>query len=84
MAYVEQCLAPTLKRNDIVLPAYKVPGVQTRSKQPVQWCVSAAVLAGPDPIEMPFSKVKASKVLRADNSWSVQADRLVRANHRPR
>jgi hypothetical protein len=32
LAYVEQCLAPTLKRNDIVvmdnLPAHKVPGVQ--------------------------------------------------------
>ena len=33
MAYVEQCLAPTLKRNDLVLPAHKVPGV-SRSKQP--------------------------------------------------
>ena len=32
MAYVEQCLAPTRKRNDIVvldnLPAHKVSGVQ--------------------------------------------------------
>jgi transposase len=32
VAYVEQCLAPTLKRNDIVvmdnLPAHKVAGVK--------------------------------------------------------
>ena len=32
LAYVEQCLAPTLKRNDMVvmdnLPAHKVPGVK--------------------------------------------------------
>ena len=32
MAYIEQCLAPTLKRGDIVVidnvPAHKVPGVK--------------------------------------------------------
>jgi transposase len=64
LAYVEQCLVPTLQRNDIVvldnLPAHKVPGVE-----------EAIVAAGatvrylpqysPDlnPIEMPFSKFKA-------------------------
>jgi len=64
LAYVEQCLVPTLRQNDIVvldnLPAHKVPGVE-----------EAIVAAGatvrylpqysPDlnPIEMPFSKFKA-------------------------
>jgi hypothetical protein len=43
LAYVEQCLAATLKRNDIVVmdnpPAHKVPGAcRTRSRQLVQWC----------------------------------------------
>jgi transposase len=64
LAYVEQCLAPTLKLDDMVvmdnLPAHKVPGV----KQAIE--AAGATLHylpqySPDlnPIEMPFSKFKA-------------------------
>jgi transposase len=64
LAYVEQCLVPTLKRNDIVvidnLPAHKVPGVREAIE------ARGATLRylpqySPDlnPIEMPFSKLKA-------------------------
>ena len=64
LAYVEQCLVPTLKRDDIVvldnLPAHKVPGV----KEAIE--AASATLRylpqySPDlnPIEMPFSKFKA-------------------------
>jgi transposase len=64
MAYIEQCLAPTLKRGDIVvidnLPAHKVPGV----KEAIE--AAGATLQylpqySPDlnSIEMPFSKFKA-------------------------
>ena len=64
LAYVKRCLAPTLKRRDIVvmdrLPAHKVPGVReaieargARLRYLPQY--------SPDlnPIEMPFSKLKA-------------------------
>ena len=64
LAYVEQCLAPTLKRNDMVvmdnLPAHKVPGV----KEVIE-AVGATLRYLPkyspdfNPIEMPFSKFKA-------------------------
>ena len=64
VAYIEQCLAPTLKRGDIVvidnLPAHKVPGVRDAIE------AAGAMLQylpqySPDlnPIEMPFSKLKA-------------------------
>jgi transposase len=64
LAYVEQSLVPTLKRNDIVvmdnLPAHKVPGVRKAIE------AKGAKLRylpqySPDlnPIEMPFSKHKA-------------------------
>jgi len=64
LAYVEQCLVPTLKPNDIVvadnLPAHKVPGVAEAI------AAAGATLRylpqySPDlnPIEMPFSKFKA-------------------------
>jgi transposase len=64
LAYVEQCLAPTLKRKDIViidnLPAHKVPGVREAIE------AAGATLRylpkySPDlnPIEMLFSKLKA-------------------------
>jgi transposase len=64
VAYIEQCLAPTLKRGDIVvidnLPAHKVPG----AKEAIE--AAGATLQylpqySPDlnPIEMPFSKFKA-------------------------
>ena len=64
LAYVQRCLAPTLRRNDIVimdnLRAHKVPGVREAIE------VRGATLRylpqySPDlnPIEMPFSKLKA-------------------------
>jgi transposase len=64
LAYVEQSLAPALKRNDIVvmdnLPAHKVPGVREAIE------ARGATLRylpqySPDlnPIEMSFSKLKA-------------------------
>ena len=64
MAYVERCLAPTLKRKDIVvidnLPAHKCAGIREAIE------VRGATLRylpkySPDlnPIEMPFSKLKA-------------------------
>ena len=60
-------------RNDIVLQPTRFLACRRESKQLVQWCVSAAVLAGPDPIEMPFSKVKAFE----SSPSGQQADRLV-------
>jgi transposase len=66
LAYVKQCLAPTLSRKDIVvidnnLPAHKAPGVRDAIE------ARGATLRylpqySPDlnPIEMPFSKLKAS------------------------
>ena len=64
LAYVEQCLAPTLKRKDIVmidnLPAHKAAGIREAIE------ARGATLRylpqySPDlnPIEMPFSKLKA-------------------------
>ncbi len=64
LAYVEHCLAPTLKRKDIVmidnLPAHKTTGVREAIE------ARGATLRylpkySPDlnPIEMPFSKLKA-------------------------
>lgn len=65
VAYVERCLAPTLKRKDIVvidnLPAHKAAGIHGAIE------ARGATLRylpkySPDlnPIEMPFSKLKAS------------------------
>jgi transposase len=64
LAYVKQCLAPTLKRGDIVvmdnLPVHKVAGVQETIE-----AVGATLLYLPpyspdlSPIEMAFSKFKA-------------------------
>jgi transposase len=65
LAYVKQCLAPTLKRKDNVvidnLPAHKAAGIREAIEQ------RGATLRylpqySPDlnPIEMPFSKLKAS------------------------
>ena len=64
LAYVKQCLAPTLKRKDIVvidnLPAHKAAGIREAIE------ARGATLRylpqySPDlnPIEMPFSKLKA-------------------------
>jgi transposase len=64
LAYVKQCLAPTLKRGDIVvmdnLPVHKVAGVREAIE-----AVAAKLLYLPpyspdlNPIEMAFSKLKA-------------------------
>lgn len=64
LAYVERCLAPTLKRKDVVvidnLPAHKAAGVRE-----VIEARGAALRYLPkyspdlNPIEMPFSKLKA-------------------------
>jgi transposase len=64
LAYIEQCLAPTLGRRDIVimdnLPAHKVAGVVEAIK-----AVGASILYLPsyspdlNPIELFFSKLKA-------------------------
>jgi len=64
LAYVEQCLAPTLSRNDIVvmdnLPAHKVPGVK-EAIEAVGATLRYLPQYSPDlnPIEMAFSKFKA-------------------------
>jgi transposase len=64
LAYVKQCLAPTLKRGDIViidnLPVHKVAGVEEAIE-----AVGATLIYLPpyspdlNPIELAFSKVKA-------------------------
>lgn len=64
LAYVKQCLAPTLKRGDIVvmdnLPVHKVAGVAEAIE-----AVGATLLYLPpyspdlNPIELAFSKLKA-------------------------
>ena len=64
VAYVQQCLAPMLKCNDIVvmdnLPAHKVPGVK-EVIEAFGATVQYLPQYSPDlnPIEMPFSKFKA-------------------------
>jgi transposase len=64
LAYVEQCLVPTLKRNDIVvmdnLRAHKVPGIQEAIEK-ARATVRYLPKYSPDlnPIEMPYSKFKA-------------------------
>jgi transposase len=64
LAYIEQCLVPTLKRNDIVvmdnLQAHKSPGVQEaieRARATLRYLPKYS----PDlnPIEMSYSKFKA-------------------------
>jgi transposase len=61
LAYVEQCLAPTLKRKDIVmidnLPAHKAVGVH----EAIEARGATLPKYSPDlnPIEMSFSKLKA-------------------------
>ena len=63
LAYVKQCLAPTLKRNDIVMmdnfPAHKVPGVREAIER-AHATVRYLPKYSPDlnPIELPYSKFK--------------------------
>ena len=62
-AYIEQCLAPTLRRGDIVmmdnLQVHKVPGVQEAIEK-AQAKLRYLPKYSPDlnPIEMPYSKLK--------------------------
>ena len=76
LAYVEQCLVPTLRRKDIVvidnLPAHKATGIREAIE------ARGATLRylpqySPDlnPIEMPFSKLKASLRKAAERKWSL-------------
>lgn len=63
LAYVEQCLVPTLKRNDIVMvdnfSAHKVPGIREAIEK-VGATLRYLPKYSPDlnPIEMPYSKFK--------------------------
>jgi DDE superfamily endonuclease len=83
LAYVEQCLAATLKRNDVGVmgnpPAHKVPGAcRTRLRRLVQWCGICRST------RRPLTRLKclsASKLSERTIRGLVQADRLVRANH---
>ena len=65
LAYVEQSLAPTLKRNEVVimdnLPAHKVPGIR-QAIESRGATVRYLPQYSPDlnPIEMSFSKLKAN------------------------
>jgi transposase len=64
MAYVKQCLAPTLKRKDNVVidnvPAHKATGIREAIEQRGHASLSAQYSPDLDPIEMPFSALKAS------------------------
>jgi transposase len=64
LAYVKQCLVPTLRRNDIVVMdnfrAHKVPGIREAIEK-ARATVRYLPKYSPDlnPIEMPYSKFKA-------------------------
>jgi transposase len=64
LAYVEQCLVPTLRRNDIVVmdnfAAHKVPGIR-QAIESAGASVRYLPKYSPDlnPIELPYSKFKA-------------------------
>lgn len=84
LAYVKSCLAPTLKRRDIVimdrLPAHKVPGVREAIE------ARGAMLRylpqySPDlnPIEMSFSKLKRSSAKSPSEPFQPSAAELVRS-----
>ena len=83
LAYVKQCLAPTLRRGDIVImdnvPVHKVAGVKAAIE-----AVGARLLYLPpyspdlNPIELAISKVKADQGLRAHHSASIAPDRTDR------
>ena len=65
LAYVEHCLAPTLRRNDIViidnLPAHKAAGVcEVIEARGATLRYLPQYSPDLNPIEMPFSKLKTS------------------------
>jgi transposase len=76
LAYLEQCLVPTLKRGDIVmldnLPTHKVHGVK-EAIEAARATLRYLPQYSPDlnPIEMPFSKFKA--LLRKASEHTVPA-----------
>jgi len=87
LAYVEQCLAPTLKRKDIVmidnLPAHKAAGIREAIE------ARGATLRylpqySPDlnPNEMPFSKLKASLRKAAERTIPRLRRRIARRQRR--
>jgi transposase len=92
LVYVEQCLALTLKRKDILmidnLPAHKAVGVreaiEARDATPHYLPKYSSDL---NRIEMPFSKLKAylRKAAERNNSAPAPQDRQIRAHpHYPR
>jgi transposase len=88
-AYVEQCLVPTLRRNDIVVMdnyrAHKVAGIREAIEK-ARATVRYLPKYSPDlnPIEMPYSKFKAllRKVRSAHRSRALPSNSLVRATAR--
>jgi transposase len=80
LAYVEQSLAPTLKRNDMVimdnLPARKVPGVQQAIEAQGRDTSLPAQYSPENPIEMPFRKLKAYLVRPRSGPFRVCVRRM--------
>ena len=65
LAYIKQCLAPTLKRKDIVifdnLPAHKAPAIREAIEaRGAELRYRPQYSPDLNPIEMSFSKLKAS------------------------
>jgi transposase len=65
LAYVEQCLVPTLRRGDIVvmdnLPTHKGAGIEEaiKSARATLRAICRSILLTSTPIELPYSKFKA-------------------------
>jgi transposase len=65
VAYIKQCLAPTLRRKDVIvidnLPAHKAAGVREAIEaRGAKFRYLPQYSPDLNPIEMPFSKLKAS------------------------
>ena len=92
LAYVERCLAPTLKRKDIVmidnLPAQKAAGVREAIEAArCDASLSAQILAGPEPDRDAFQQAQglSAQGRRTNNSAPAPPDRQIRAYpHYPR
>src|SRR5579875_4207378 len=90
LAYVEQCLAPTLKRGDIVtidnLPAHKAAGVR-EAIEARDASLSAQILARPEPDRtvVQSAQGRSAQGRRAHNSAPAPPDRPLRSYaHGPR
>jgi len=87
LAYVEQCLVPTLKRGDIVVmdnvPAHKVEGIR-EAIEGVDAMLRYLPPYSPDlnPIEMAYGAFKASQMCRTHRRHPYPADRTIRAKTR--